>query len=95
MGDFGEGLIDSESRIQERMDELARARAERSQVHAALPETVQAVESLKLARADLQRQFDATPNERRRASITQAVADLDRRLAALGPAGRSNIRKST
>ena len=84
MGDAGEGLIDSESRIQERMDELARARAERSQVHAVPAETVQAVESLKLARADLQRQFEATSNERRRASIAQAVADLDRRLAALG-----------
>jgi hypothetical protein len=89
MGDAGEGLIDSESRIQERMDELARARAERSQVHAAPQETVQAAESLKLARADLQRQFDATPNERRRASIAQAIADLDRRLAAFGPAGGS------
>jgi hypothetical protein len=86
MGDAGEGLIDSESRIQERMDELARARAERSQVRVAPAETVQAIESLKLARADLQRQFDATPNERRRASIAQAIADLDRRLAALGPA---------
>jgi hypothetical protein len=84
MGDAGEGLIDSESRIQERMDELARARAERSQVRAAPVETVQAVESLKLARADLQRQFDATPNERRRASIAQAIADLDRRLVELG-----------
>jgi hypothetical protein len=83
MGDAGEGLIDSESRIQERMDELARARAERSQVLVAPAATVQAVESLKLARADLQRQFDATPNERRRASIAQAIADLDRRLAEL------------
>jgi hypothetical protein len=85
MGDAGEGLIDSESRIQERMDELARARAERSQVRVAPAESVQAVESLKLARADLQRQFDATPNERRRASIAQAIADLDRRLAEIGP----------
>ena len=90
MGDAGEGLIDSESRIQERMDELARARAERSQVHVApARKRVQAAESLKLARADLQRQFDATPNERRRASIAQAIADLDRRLAAFGPAGGS------
>ncbi len=89
MGDSGEGLIDSESRIQERMDELARARAERSQVQATPAGTVQAVESLKLARADLQRQFDATPNEPRRASIAQAIADLDGRLAALGSVNRS------
>jgi hypothetical protein len=85
MGDAGEGLIDSESRIQERMDELARARAERLQVHVAPPEVVQVVESLKLARADLLRQFEATPHESRRASITQAIADLDRRLAEIGP----------
>ena len=82
MGDAGEGLIDDDSRIQERMDELARARAEKAQDHKP-PEVVQALESLKLARADLQRQFEATPHEGRRASLSQAIADLDRRIAGM------------
>ena len=77
MGDSGEGLIDSDSRIQERMDELARARSERTQVSTVPPQTAQALESLKLARADLQRQFEATTHVGRRGSLVQAIADLE------------------
>jgi len=86
MGDAGEGLIDAESRIQERMEELARARAERDQPEGAPRKVVHELESLKLARADVQRQFDATTHEHRRQSLAQALADLDRRIAALEPA---------
>ena len=49
MGDAGEGLIDQDSRIQERMEEL-------------------------------ERQLESTTHERRRDSIGQAMAELDRRI---------------
>jgi len=81
MGDAGEGLIDADGRIQERMEELER---ERKQERAARPvrdpEKVQALESLRLARLELDRQLSATTNERRRAQITQAIEEIDRRM---------------
>lgn len=83
MGDSGEGLIDAEARIQERMDELARAKAERARPDAAPKESRQELESLKLARVDLQRQFEAAAQERRRGALGQAIADIDKRIAAL------------
>jgi hypothetical protein len=89
MGDAGEGLVDNEARAQERRDELERARQERRVVVDDSPEARQRrrdVESLRLARAELQRQFDATTVERRRSQISAALDELDRRLAALtGP----------
>jgi len=83
MGDSGEGLIDADSRIQERMDELARERAERRSVSVADPEITRELESLRLARTALQRQFDESTHDRRRAQLTQAMAELDKRLADL------------
>jgi len=81
MGDSGEGLIDADGRIQERMEELER---ERQQQRAGRPvrdpERVQALESLRLARTELDRQLAATVNERRRAQITQAIKEIDRRM---------------
>jgi hypothetical protein len=81
MGDAGEGLIDADGRIQERMEELER---ERQQQRGAKPmrdpEKVQALESLRLARLELDRQLNATTNERRRAQITQAIEEIDRRM---------------
>jgi hypothetical protein len=82
MGDAGEGLIDAESRIQERMEEVARDRAFRRadrrdprQVRAA-----EAVESLRLARTELQRQLLATAHEARRSQLAHAIEELDRRI---------------
>ena len=72
MGDAGEGLIDQDSRIQERMEELERERAKAQVRDVRNPETVRALESLKLART--------TTHERRRDSISQAMAELDRRI---------------
>ena len=46
------------------------------------PEQVQALESLRLARTDIERQLAATANERRKSQLTQAMAELDRRIAA-------------
>jgi len=80
MGDAGEGLVDSESRIQERLDELARERAERRAVTPADPVAARELDSLRLARAELQRQLETTTHAGRRAQIAQAVEELDRRL---------------
>jgi len=83
MGDSGEGLIDADSRIQERMEELARARAERGAPEVKDPEAVRELESLRLARTELERQLEATTHDRRRTQLTQAIADLDKKSAAL------------
>jgi hypothetical protein len=83
MGDAGEGLIDADSRIQERMDELARERAERRSEVVRDPEAIREHESLRLAQKELQRQLEATTNDRRRAQLQQAIADLDHRMEGL------------
>jgi hypothetical protein len=83
MGDAGEALIDAESRIQERMEELARERAERRDATARDPESLQALEGLRLARLDLERQQTATQHEARRAMLKQAIDEIDRRIATL------------
>jgi hypothetical protein len=84
VGDAGEGLVDAESRIAERREEIERARQERKREAPANPEALRALESLRLARAELQRQFDATPDERRRSAIGAALADLDKKIAGPG-----------
>jgi hypothetical protein len=81
MGDSGEGLIDAESRIQERMEELERERSQRHVRKVRDPELVRALESLKLARTELESQLAATIHERRKAQIHDAIAELDRRIA--------------
>ena len=83
MGDAGEGLVDSEARIQERQDEIERERAERSRTETRNPAAVREAESLRLARAELERQLALTTNDRRRTQITQALAEIDRRVAAI------------
>jgi hypothetical protein len=87
MGDAGEGLIDQDSRIQERMEELERERAKSQLREVRDPERVRALESLKLARTELEHQLESTTHERRRDSIGQAMAELDRRIAAANAAG--------
>jgi hypothetical protein len=81
MGDAGEGLIDADSRIQERMEELERERAERRERAVQDPAALQALESLRLARKELERQLEATVHERRREHISQAISEVDRRMA--------------
>ena len=83
MGDAGEGLIDAESRIQERMEELERERTERRHQEVRNPEQVQALESLRLGRAELERQLATTTHEKRKAMIEQAIADIDQRMVTL------------
>ena len=83
MGDSGEGLIDADSRIQERREELER---ERTRNRTARPQRdpakVAALESLRLARIELDRQLAATTHERRRAQIAQAIEEINRRMEA-------------
>ena len=83
MGDAGEALIDAESRIQERMEELARERAERREQTGRDPEVLQALEGLRLARLDLERQQAGTQHEGRLAMLRQAIGVIDRRIAVL------------
>jgi hypothetical protein len=83
MGDAGEGLVDNEARISERREEMERARLEKRQPPPQNPEQAAAIQSLRLARAEVQRQLDATTHEARRASLVSALADLDQRLAKL------------
>jgi len=80
MGDAGEGLIDADSRIQERMEELERERRQSRTKTVRDPEKVRALESLRLARTELESQLAATTNERRRDHITQAIAEIERRM---------------
>jgi septal ring factor EnvC (AmiA/AmiB activator) len=81
MGDSGEGLIDADSRIQERMEEIARERTKLRTTDARDPEQTRALESLRLARTELERQLAATTHERRRVQISQAIEEIGRRMA--------------
>jgi hypothetical protein len=83
MGDAGEGLIDADARIQERMEELERERAQAgSGGNHGDPEQLRTLESLRLARLELEGQLASTAHERRRAQIGQAIEEVDKRLAA-------------
>ncbi len=82
MGDAGEGLIDAEARIQERLEEVERERSAKQGGRAVRdPELLRTLESLRLAKTELARQLAATTHERRKAQITQAIAEIDRRMA--------------
>jgi hypothetical protein len=84
MGDAAEGLIDADARLQERMEELEEsrkiARDRRPRID---PERLREIESLRLARTELQRQLEGTFHPARRDQIGHAMAEIDRRLAAL------------
>jgi hypothetical protein len=84
MGDSGEGLIDAEARILERQEEIERERARSKSGRAVRdPERVRALESLRLARTELDRQRGATTNDARRAQLGEAIAEIDRRMTEL------------
>jgi hypothetical protein len=80
MGDAGEGLIDADSRIQERMEELQRERAPKQGRPSGDPERLRMIESLRLARTELERQLEATTHERRRTQLQQAIEEVTRRM---------------
>jgi len=84
MGDSGEGLVDAESRIQERIEELQLAREQGKRPRVANPEQVRQLESLKLAYKELSRQFEAARHEVRKSQLSNAMADIERRIAEIG-----------
>lgn len=81
MGDAAEGLIDADARIQERMEELEQDRARKHAGVIRNPELFREVESLRLAKLELERQFEATTHEARRAQLGHAMREIDRRMA--------------
>jgi hypothetical protein len=83
MGDSGEGLVDAESRIQERMEELQRSREQARRPAIANPEHVRKLQSLKLARTEMSRQHDASTQPLRKKQLAEAVAEIDRRIAEM------------
>ncbi len=82
MSDSGEGLVDAEARLQERLqereDEKKRLAATVKEID---PERRRQLESLRLARAELVRQAEVTQHPVRKQQIAQAIAELDRRLS--------------
>lgn len=86
MGDAGEGLIDADARIQERMEELEEERKKSKSKVTVNPEHVRALESLRLARTELEGQLNATTHERRRAQLQQAIEEVERRMKDMSAA---------
>jgi hypothetical protein len=83
MGDSGEGLVDADARIQEQIEEREAERRRRTSGQPAIdPEKVRQVESLRLAKAELERQSGATTHPVRKQQIQAAIAEIDKRLAA-------------
>ena len=84
MGDAGEGLVDAESRLAERMDEREEEKKRaRQAARGGDPERTRQLESCRLARTELQRQLELTAHQARKQQLTQAIAELDRRIATL------------
>jgi hypothetical protein len=80
MSDAGEGLVDAEARIQERMEELERARTGDRHVEVRNPP----LELLRLAHVEMTRQLNNTSNEQRRRVIQQALTEIEGKMADVG-----------
>jgi hypothetical protein len=83
-GDAGEGLVDAESRLAERMEEREQEKRKARLGTKGDPERIRQVESLRLALTELQRQLELTTHEARKKQVGEAIAELDRRIAQLG-----------
>lgn len=84
MGDAGEGLVDAESRLAERMEEREQEkRKARQGARGGDPERTRQMESLRLARTEMQRQLDVATHDARKQQLAQAIAELNRRLEEL------------
>lgn len=84
MGDAGEGLVDAESRLAERMEEREQEKKKaRLGAKGADPEKTRQIESFRLAKIELQRQLELTAHDARKKQLTQAIAELDKRIAQL------------
>ena len=76
MGDAGEGLIDAEDRLQQWVAEREQQK-QRKGVAAADPERERKLSSLRLAKAELERQRAVTESPIRQKQIVQALQDLE------------------
>ena len=84
MGDAGEGLVDAESRLAERMEEREQERRQaRLGPSKVDPEKVRQIESLRLAKTEMERQLEATTHDARRQQLRQAISEVEKRLKAL------------
>ena len=84
MGDAGEGLVDAESRLAERMEEREQEKKKaRLAAKSADPERARQLESCRLARTEMQRQLELATHQARRQQLGQAIAELDRRITQL------------
>lgn len=84
MGDAGEGLVDAESRLAERMEEREEEKRKARQTpKSGDPERNRQVESCRLARTEMQRQRDLATHQARKQQLDQAIAELDRRITQL------------
>jgi hypothetical protein len=82
MGDGAEGLIDAQARIQDRLDELEQRRSRPVRV-VKDPVRAERMQTLRLARTELEHQSGATGHPVRRQQLALAIAELDRRIAEL------------
>jgi hypothetical protein len=84
MGDAGEGLVDAESRLAERMEEREQEkRKARQAARTGDPEQARQLESFRLARTEMQRQLELATHDARKQQLTTAIAELDRRITDL------------
>jgi hypothetical protein len=83
MGDSGEGLVDAEARIQERMEELQRDRRRGKDPKIGDPEAEKVLESLRLARVELERQANSATHAARKAQISRALEEVHRRMSEI------------
>ena len=84
MSDSGEGLVDAESRLAERMDEREQEKKHARQlVKSGDPERVRQLESCRLARIEMRRQLELATHQARKQQLAQAIAELDRRITQL------------
>jgi len=84
MGDAGEGLVDAESRLAERMEEREEEKKKaRQATKGGDPERTRQLESCRLARTEMLRQLELATHQARKQQLGQAIAELDRRIAQL------------
>ena len=84
MGDAGEGLVDAESRLAERMEEREEEKKKaRQAVKGGDPERARQLESFRLARTEMKRQLELATHAARKQQLDQAIAELDRRITKL------------
>jgi hypothetical protein len=83
MGDSGEGLVDAEGRIQERMEELERERAQKGGRVIMNPELKRALESLNMARARIVQQMKLTAHATRKEQLAGALKEVERQIEEL------------